>query len=145
MVSRPMLAGATGTVYVKVTTPLAFVVHATGLHVPVAPAFWPVTVKLTRYPPTSPAGPCNVAVTVCELSDPSSLTAEDGVSTRSYTSMFTHVCTLAVPPVTSLPNAFAQASWDPGERPGVLVDQVTLTGPAAGVAGDVVSTLGAPP
>jgi hypothetical protein len=73
------------------------------------------------------------------------LTAEAGASTRSYTSTFTHVCTSAVPPVTSLPNAVAHTSCEPGERPGVFVDQVVMTGPAAGVAGDVVSTLGAPP
>ena len=36
-----MLLGATGTEYVNVTTPAAFVVHATGLQTPPVPAFGP--------------------------------------------------------------------------------------------------------
>jgi hypothetical protein len=37
-------------VYVNVTSPLASVTQPAGTHVPVAPAFWPVTANVTTFP-----------------------------------------------------------------------------------------------
>jgi hypothetical protein len=63
IVSMPTLAGTFGTEYVNETFLSASVMQLAGLPVPVAPAFWPPTVNVTRYPPTNPGGPSSVAVT----------------------------------------------------------------------------------
>ncbi len=69
----------------KVTAPLASVRQETGLQTPVAPAFWPLTVKSTGMPATWLGSPETVAVTVWLLVVLSSFVAVAGLRPRSTT------------------------------------------------------------
>ena len=71
---------------------------------------------MTGRPATTDGSPAIVAVTVCELSEPSSFVSVAGVAVRFTTCTVTHPCAVSESPRTSLPAAVTQIVWLPGVR-----------------------------
>ena len=84
-------------------------------------------------------------MTVCVLSVPSSFVAVAGASTRSYTLTSTHVVVVGAPAGDVRAEGGHADLVAAGVEPAVVVEYVTIAGPFCGVAGVVVTAVGAPP